>query len=62
MRHFIFEKIEKMIDRLDSRDAKYPCRRCFYYGACGDGGRTKPCKDRLTSREAKKKGKQRYQF
>ena len=27
---------------------KYPCRKCVYYCACGDGGRTKACEDRKT--------------
>lgn len=40
----------------DKKDVKYPCRRCFYYHACGDGARTKPCPLRITRKDAKKAG------
>lgn len=48
---FIFRKKDK-----EEKPVKYPCRRCHYYHACGDGARTKPCELRITSKQAKKAG------
>ena len=37
---------------------KHPCRNCIYFDACGESGRTEPCKGRVTKSE-KKKGDQK---
>ena len=38
-------------DRKRRKETFYPCRKCVYYVACGDGMRTKPCEDRKTKEE-----------
>ena len=38
-------------------EAKYPCRNCVYFKACGDNMRTEPCKGRKTKSELKKEKK-----
>lgn len=35
-------------------EAKYPCRNCIYFKACGDNMRTAPCKGRVTKSEKKR--------
>lgn len=35
--------------------AKYPCRGCVYYKACGELTRTAPCYGRMTARERRKR-------
>lgn len=42
------------------KPVKYPCRKCVYYEACGDGGRTKPCEDRRTKKDVKEADRVRY--
>lgn len=42
------------------KPVKYPCRKCVYYEACGDGGRTKPCEDRRTKKEIKEADSLKY--
>lgn len=42
------------------KPVKYPCRKCIYYEACGDGGRTKPCEDRRTKKDVKEADKLKY--
>lgn len=42
------------------KPVKYPCRKCVYYEACGDGGRTKPCEDRKTRKMIKEADIVRY--
>ena len=37
--------------------AKYPCRCCVYFEACGDNTRTMPCRGRMTKSEKKAKEK-----
>ena len=63
--YITFHDMGKFIFNLFRRKGKeekveYPCRKCFYYGACGDGGRTKPCPDRITKKQAKEAGIMRY--
>lgn len=42
--------------RHKKQEVFYPCRKCVYYIACGDGMRTKPCEDRKTKEELIEKG------
>ena len=34
--------------------AKYPCRNCVYFKACGDNMRLQPCQGRKTKSEKKR--------
>ena len=40
---FFKKKVKKSI--------KYPCRKCVYFSACGDGARTEKCDIRKTRKE-----------
>lgn len=35
------------------KSAKYPCRNCVYFDACGESSRTHPCDGRKTKQEGK---------
>lgn len=37
------------------KQVKHPCQGCVYYKACGNPGRTEPCKGRQTKTEQKAK-------
>ena len=39
------------------KSAKYPCRNCIYYDACGESNRAQPCDGRKIKREGKTGGK-----
>ena len=52
----MFRRLIDIFTKKKPKTVKYPCRRCAYYTACGDGGRTKPCEDRKTKKELKEAG------
>ena len=64
MLHRIIKKVRYILRNIqrkrNSKPVKYPCRKCVYYGACGDGGRTKPCEDRRTKYDVKEADIMRY--
>ena len=37
--------------------AKYPCKNCIYFNACGETTRTQKCDGRITKSEKKKENK-----